>query len=179
MYTSLDSRHQQDFPLSTATNRLHEDDNVVVALRACGTIPAGHKIAAETISPGTPIIKYGHVIGIASKTISAGEHVHTHNVDVSEIACEYAAHRDDGSTEPPAESRTFQGFRRDDGRAATRNYIGIVTTVNCSASVAHHIATSLAPELDDEADQEDKEEQRDRERTARESKRSQDDQVEE
>ena len=95
-YTALDKRHLQDVPLSTATFRLHQDDNVVVALRVHGTIPAGHKIATETISPGTPIIKYGQVIGIASKPVSAGADTALHEAV---------------STEPVASPRTFHGTR--------------------------------------------------------------------
>ena len=97
--------------VSTETIRLHQDDNVVVALRAHGTIPAGHKIASEAISPGTPIIKYGQVIGIASKTVSAGEHVHTHNVDASGTAGEDTALHEAVSTEPVASPRTCHGTR--------------------------------------------------------------------
>ena len=43
-------------------------------------------------------------------------------------------------TEPIAEPATFEGIVRADGRVATRNYLGVLTTVNCSASAARFIA---------------------------------------
>ena len=100
-------------------------------------IPSGHKIATEEIASGSAVRKYGQVIGVATRDIAAGAHVHVQNLAVSDQR-ELAARGAPWSRrEPP---RSFMGYRRADGRAGTRNYIGILTSVNCSATVARHIA---------------------------------------
>lgn len=131
-------------------------DNVVLATTAlpAGThlaalnitlptdIPTGHKIAATAIPKGHPVLKYGHFIGEATQDIAAGEHVHVHNLAFAKHAA-YAA-----ATQPPwtpgKEEHFFQGYRRADGRAATRNYIGVIATVNCSATVVRKITERFA-----------------------------------
>src|SRR5215470_1412413 len=131
--------------------RLHANDNVLVARRALGLgealpefglklraqVPAGHKIAARRIDAGEPVKKYDTVIGRATRTIEAGEHVHTHNLEIVDFD------RDPGFCEdvrpvdyvPEAERATFMGIVRPDGRVATRNFVGIISSVNCSATV--------------------------------------------
>ena len=105
-------------------------------------IPRGHKVALRTLAEGTLVTKYGHVIGVATADIAAGEHVHVHNLampqDAGTLSSGGAGH---GSTpELPADlRRTFQGYRRADGRVGTRNYVGVLTTVNCSATVARQV----------------------------------------
>jgi altronate hydrolase len=141
------------------TIRLSPEDNVMVALnelapdsiiakadiRSRDTIPAGHKVALSQINSGSPIIKYGQTIGLASKNILPGDHVHTHNAVVSSFTRDYAI----GVDARPASMRseknqaTFEGIVRADGQVATRNYIGILATVSCSASVAHFIADAI------------------------------------
>lgn len=143
-----------------ATLRLHESDNVVVARRdlepreivAGGVyvreaIPAGHKIAVMDIASDAAVIKYASPIGIAARSIGAGTHVHTHNVlpQIPERAVSSGANT--ASSLAAQSTRTFRGYVRPDGRIATRNYIGIVTTVNCSASVARLIANSFTPDM--------------------------------
>lgn len=137
-----------------ATIRLGADDDVVIALReldsgtaipeeqlACADrIPAGHKIAVRALAAGQPVRRYGQVIGFATRAIGLGQHVHVHNLEVREVDHDYqfgAAYR---VTEPAPEPATFQGIVRADGRVATRNYIGILATVNCSATVSKYIA---------------------------------------
>jgi arabinonate dehydratase len=134
-----------------ATIRLHPADNVVVAnerlapgihIAAEGTatreaIPAGHKMATVHIAAGDVVRKYGQVIGVATREIVPGTHVHVHNLVVSDLRA------DAGNAAPwrPAQSdRTFMGYRRANGRVGVRNYVGILTSVNCSATVARHIA---------------------------------------
>lgn len=131
--------------------RLHPNDNVVVAARplASGTavgidavcaiepIAMGHKIASCAIPAGSPVIKYGQVIGVATCDIAAGAHVHLQNLAMSELR--RAAER----VQPlrvRESHRTFQGFRRADGRIGVRNYVCVLTSVNCSATVAKMIA---------------------------------------
>ncbi|CUH25754.1 Altronate dehydratase [Jannaschia seosinensis] len=139
------------------TIRLHEIDDVVTATRAlqagqavAGTvtrtlIPSGHKIAVRAVAQGAPIRKYGQVIGYASEDIAPGDQVHTQN-------CAFAAtdHAYDFATDlrpaTNATGDTFMGFRRANGEVGTRNYVAIVTSVNCSATAARRIADAFGPE---------------------------------
>lgn len=136
--------------------RLHPDDNVAVARSAvpAGTpigagdvvtrsdVPAGHKVAIREVRAGEPFLKYNVVIGFAAADIAPGTWVHSHNIAFREFAREYAHGRDFRPVDmvPEAERATFQGIVRPDGRVATRNYIGVVSTVNCSATVAKRVA---------------------------------------
>ena len=142
--------------------RLHANDNVLVArqpiglgqelpefgLRMRAQVPAGHKIAARRIAAGEPVKKYDTVIGAAMRDIEAGEHVHSHNLEIIDFD------RDPGFCEdvrpvdyvPEAERATFMGIVRPDGRVATRNFVGILSSVNCSATVLKHIAAHFTPE---------------------------------
>ena len=139
---------------------LHGDDNVAVALRtleagtsievngvstiAVTSLPAGHKIATRRIVRGSPVIKYRQTIGVALNDIAPGEHVHVHNVGMPEHHAHRAAHIDTGHALAPADRlETFQGFVRADGQVGTRNYIGVIASVNCSASVCHAIADAF------------------------------------
>ena len=142
--------------LSAAVVRLHPDDTVVVAMRdiAAGEpieagavttrepIPRGHKIAVRRVEQGKPVRKFGQIIGAASCRIEAGEHVHTHNLAFVSSQADRSIGGDRRNTPPlPAnETATFEGIVRADGRLATRNYIGILPTVNCSATVARIIS---------------------------------------
>jgi altronate hydrolase len=142
--------------------RLHPDDNVVVARATvpAGTavpverivtrdqVPAGYKIATADLRAGEPIRKYNTIIGFADADIPAGSLVHGHNIAFREFDRDYAFSRDYQPVEliPDAEQATFEGIVREDGRVATRNYIGIIATVNCSATVVHGIADWFTPE---------------------------------
>ena len=133
--------------------RLHPDDGVVIAratllpgaivaegVAAIGRVPAGHKVATRPHAVGEAVIRYGQIIGFATAPIAAGEHVHVHNIGMGDFAKDYAYGQGVTQTQyfdPPA---TFMGIRRPDGRVATRNYIGILTSVNCSAHVADVVA---------------------------------------
>jgi altronate hydrolase len=136
--------------------RLHPDDGVVIAratllpgtpvaegVTATDRIPAGHKVAVRPHAVGEPIRRYGQIIGFATAPIAPGQHVHVQNCGMGDFAKDYAYGVDAKPTEyfdPPA---TFQGIRRPDGRVATRNYIGILTSVNCSAHVASVVADAF------------------------------------
>ena len=139
----------------TKTLRLGEEDNIVVATErmeagaeiSAGVvtrqrIPFGHKIAARSIASGDPVMKFGQIIGFASAPILAGDWVHEHNVVMHDFERDYQiamAARSENIL-PVEEQATFEGFRRANGRAGTRNYVGILTSVNCSASVARFMA---------------------------------------
>ncbi|MGH8805623.1 MAG: UxaA family hydrolase, partial [Polaromonas sp.] len=108
-----------------------------------GLIPAGHKVATRSIAAGEPVRRYNQIIGFASKAIAPGEHVHTHNLnmgpDKGDFARDYAFGAD-VKPEPARREASFMGIKRPDGRVATRNYIGILSSVNCSATAARAIA---------------------------------------
>jgi len=140
--------------------RLNAADDVVIACRELdpGTslmkegvvvrerIPAGHKVATRAIAPGDPVRRYSQVIGFATRPIEAGAHVHVHNLEVRDFARDYAFGEAYCPTEPVREPATFQGIVRADGRVATRNYIGILATVNCSATVSKYVAEAFRGE---------------------------------
>ncbi|AUX68908.1 galactonate dehydratase [Porphyrobacter sp. HT-58-2] len=134
---------------------MHPDDNVALCLDpvaagdalaggviAAETVPSGHKIALRPIAPGEAVRKYGQVIGLASAAIAPGAHVHVHNV-----SAEVGGMRSAAGSAPvpalPARRATFRGYRRASGKVGTRNYIGILTSVNCSANVARAIAAAF------------------------------------
>lgn len=143
--------------------RLSPKDNVVVALEDLvpGTalsgqnvvltqfIPAGHKVAAGPINAGSPVYKYGQVIGFASVSIGPGEHVHTHNLGIRGFTRDHAIATDVHPTDflRAYEQAAFKGFVRSDGKVGTRNYVGVLATVSCSASVARFIAGAFEDNL--------------------------------
>jgi altronate hydrolase len=145
--------------------RIHAADNVVIArqqllggtvvasehITVQGLVPPGHKLAVRAIAPGEPVLRYGQVIGHATQDIAPGQHVHTHNLAFSDFA---RAHEPGAALRPTdyaAEPATFDGIVRADGRVATRNYIGILTSVNCSATAARAIADQFRRDIRPEA----------------------------
>ena len=143
----------------TLTVRLHPNDNVVTAridllpntavagehVACAARIPAGHKIATRPIANGEPVRKYDQIIGFASADIAPGEHVHVHNVEMRDFDRDYAFGADVRPTAfvPEGERASFDGFLRPSGKAGTRNFIGVLSTVNCSATVCHHVAETF------------------------------------
>ena len=135
---------------------LHAEDNTCVAARnlAAGTaitlaernfvlrepIKLGHKIAIRRIARDEPVKKYGQTIGFATTDIEPGSWVHCHNVDLREFQREYAPSTAIPAPPVPITDRTFQGYRRPSGHAGTRNYVAVISNVNCSASVSKYIA---------------------------------------
>ena len=105
-------------------------------------IPKGHKIALKQINKGEKIIKYDQIIGLAEKDISPGEHVHTDNTEFrfSDHDYEFSTSVKLPNFIPEKERPLFNGYKRYDGKVGTRNYIGILTSVNCSATAARNIA---------------------------------------
>ena len=151
------------------TLRLQPGDNVVVAIdtleqgRATGEgiaplarVPKGHKMATAALAKGAPILKFGQVIGFASQDIAPGDWVHEHNVEMQEFARDYG-YAEAARTEivlPMQQRATFEGFRRQSGRVGTRNYLAVLTSVNCSASVARFMVREVERSgvLDDHPD---------------------------
>jgi altronate hydrolase len=143
-------------PLSQVAIRLRPEDNVAVAAQNLGAgleievevgrlvlngrVGLGHKFALRTISKGEAIRKYGQIIGFASQDIAAGTHVHVHNVAADAFERDYAFCRDCPPPPTAAEPRFWMGYDRGDGRYGSRNYIAIISTVNCSASTSKYIS---------------------------------------
>ena len=105
-------------------------------------IPFGHKVCLKSVNKGDPIIKYDQIIGFASKNIQAGEHVHSHNLEFKEFKRDFKVTDKKNIIEEKADT-FFNGIMRDNGDVATRNYIGIVSTVNCSATVTKMIVEKI------------------------------------
>jgi len=136
--------------------RLDAADNVVVARIEipAGTaipnesfttqqpVPLGHKIAARLIAKGEPVLKYNTVIGYASEDLHPGTWMHSHNIVFGETDRDYRFGLDYVPTDllPPEQRATFLGIVREDGRVATRNYLGVFVVGNCGATVARKIA---------------------------------------
>ncbi len=135
---------------------LHADDNVCVAadfldsgcevnaggkfIRLLEPIKMGHKVAIARIGKDQPVRKYGQIIGFATEQIEPGGWVHSHNLAIGDFARDYAPASQTPPRPTPIADRTFMGYRRADGKAGTRNYVAVISTVNCSASVSKYIA---------------------------------------
>ena len=142
------------------TVRLDSTDNVVTAVRGLNKgerveganlqddVPAGHKVATAAVEVGEPLIKYAQVIGYASELIKPGQHVHVHNVAFrnTEHDYEFSTNVQPVTPLPENERATFEGFRRPNGKVGTRNFIGVLTSVNCSATAARTIAQAFGPD---------------------------------
>jgi altronate hydrolase len=145
--------------------RIHPADDVVIArqqlvggarleelgITVIGLVPPGHKIAVRAIAQGAPVRRYNQIIGTAKQAIAAGQHVHTHNLEFSSFARDYAPTTGTHATQFVETPATFMGIKRADGRVATRNYIGVLTSVNCSATVARAIADHFRRDIHPEA----------------------------
>jgi altronate hydrolase len=142
------------------------DDNVVVVLesivagsniggvKVASDIPSGHKVAIKAIPQGAAIIKYGYPIGEATAAIAPGEHVHVHNTKtrLSE-AVDYTYEPVPAPVLPHGlEGKTFQGYRRANGRVGTRNEIWIINTVGCVNRTAERIAAEATRTLSGKTD---------------------------
>jgi altronate hydrolase len=140
--------------------RLSPNDDVVIAARplAAGNriedegvvcldaIPAGHKLATRAVQKGRPVKRYDQIIGFATADILPGQHVHSHNLAFEAFERTSEVGTDLKTVAAPKEQATFMGYVRADGRLATRNYIGVISTVNCSASVSKYVAAHFTPE---------------------------------
>jgi len=149
---------------SSLTIRLHPADDVVIArsqlvggttlidesVVVTGLVPPGHKVATRAVRAGAPVRRYNQIIGFASRDIAPGEHVHLHNLAMGAFDRDYAFGVDAKPTARIEPAATFMGIVRRDGtnagKVATRNYIGILSTVNCSATVARGIADHFTRE---------------------------------
>ena len=152
--------------MSAPSIRIHAADNVVIARRqllggtvlaeegglvVAGLVPPGHKLATAAIAPGEAVRRYNQVIGHATQAIAPGQHVHSHNLAFANFERAHEVGVAAQATRYEAEPATFQGIVRADGRVATRNYIGVLTSVNCSATAARAIADQFRRDIRPEA----------------------------
>ena len=145
--------------MADAIIRLHATDNLVIALADLakgavadglelpGPVPRGHKLATRAIAKGEIVLRYGQSIGQATEDIPAGGHIHSHNLGMGPHSADYAIGQQ-ATPLPPLPAREFMGYHRSDGQVGTRNYIGILTSVNCSGSVARFIAEAAERDPD-------------------------------
>ncbi len=115
-------------------------DNITLSSR----IGMGHKVALKPIKKGEAVYKYGQTIGFASKDIAPGDWVHVQNVGADAFERDYAFCRDCPPKTVATHTRTFMGYDRgsdrpDPFRYGTRNYIAVISTVNCSAQTSKYI----------------------------------------
>jgi altronate dehydratase len=136
--------------------KLHERDNVAVApmnipentklefeIISKNMIPFGHKIALSKIEKNSLIYKYGQIIGLASQNILPGEHIHSHNIAFKHFEKKSLIKKQTNNESKKLDDIYFDGFKRKNGKSGTRNYIGLLSTVNCSATVVKKIAESI------------------------------------
>lgn len=134
---------------------LHPADTVGIARKAIAAgwaipggvarsdISAGHKVALSAHAVGQKVLRYGQIIGFASAPIAVGDHVHEHNLVIGDFARDHAIGADRLPPAPHVTGKGFLGYRRADGRVGTRNFVGILTSVNCSAHVALTVARAF------------------------------------
>jgi altronate hydrolase len=144
---------------SIAAVHVNPADNVAIATRPLaqgellqagpfsvtltGPVKMGHKIALVGLKKGERVIRYGQTIGFATTDIAPGDWIHSHNLAAQVFAREYDYATDIPADPTPITDRTFQGYRRADGRAGTRNYLAVLSSVNCSAHVAKLISRRI------------------------------------
>jgi len=145
--------------------RIHPADDVVIArhqlvggttladegVTVVGLVPPGHKVAVRAIRAGQAVRRYNQIIGVAKVDIAPGQHVHTHNLEFTDFARDYAVGANVRTTDYARQPAQFMGIVRPDGQVATRNYIGVLTSVNCSATVARAIADHFRRDIHPEA----------------------------
>ena len=134
--------------------QLDPSDNVATAIQqvaagvegALETIPRGQKMAVSSISKGAEVRKYANLIGYAAEDIPAGALVHSHNLEYRNISRPYEFSTNLRDVPEPVTQDTFLGYKRPNGSVGTRNYVAVLTSVNCSATAARRIAEHFTPE---------------------------------
>lgn len=139
---------------------LHTNDDVLIATQqllpghlagqaqvpVTDLVPSGHKLAAHNVQTGQPVRRYNQIIGFATSDILAGQHIHSHNLGMGEFERDYAIGQGINALPKPAQPATFMGYQRNNGKVGTRNYIAVIASVNCSATVVRAIARHFTPE---------------------------------
>jgi altronate hydrolase len=139
---------------SPAAIKLNPADDVMIAcrelevgtelpgtgIRCSARIPSAHKVAVKAVAKDAPVRRYNQIIGFATADINPGDHVHSHNLGMHSFERDYAYGQDVKPIDYFAQQATFDGIVRKDGTIATRNYIGVISTVNCSATVTRAVS---------------------------------------
>jgi len=158
---SIERQSNMSSVASSPLLKLHPEDNIAIARNSVAEnqtcafsetesvttredIDLGHKVAIQQIAKGAPIRKFGQLIGFATSDIEPGDWIHGHNLEAGKLSLDYAYSSDVPAAPKPIEGRTFMGYRRPNGKAGTRNYLAIISTVNCSATASKYIAQELA-----------------------------------
>ena len=159
------SAPERPLPAGQALVVLAQSDNVAVAARyvrkgelvgensaqvvAARNIPRGHKVALREIEKDGVVRKYAQAIGYAATRISPGELVHEHNLYYRTSELDYRFCEDAKPTKmvEPDKRSAFQGYRRAGGQVGTRNYVAVISSVNCSATAVRRIADHFSPEV--------------------------------
>jgi altronate hydrolase len=137
-----------------AAIKLNPNDDVMIAcrelevgteipgtgIRCSARIPSAHKVAVRAVVKDAPVRRYNQIIGFATADINPGDHVHSHNLGMHSFERDYAYGQDVKPIDYFVQQATFDGIVRQDGRIATRNYIGVISTVNCSATVTRAVS---------------------------------------
>lgn len=126
--------------VAVANGRIEAGTSLPGGAKAEIAIDPGHKVAIKQITAGDAVIKYAQAIGRATEDIAPGQHIHSHNLVFESgrmpvVPPSEPVHATDADL-----ARTFMGYRRADGRAGTRNFVGIIASVNCSTTVCRSIA---------------------------------------
>jgi altronate hydrolase len=139
----------QNDNVAVAVSNLAPGDEAARGVSVRQRVMRGHKVALAAIETGAPVVKFGQIIGFASVPIAAGDWVHEHNCWMGPEGGAFERDYDFGSGVipvdfvPDGQRARFDGYRRSNGRVGTRNYVGILTSVNCSASVARFIVEAV------------------------------------
>ncbi len=140
--------------------RLHANDDVLIAAQQLtpgmhveneqisvrDLIPPGHKMAAHDLRAGDAVRRYNQIIGFAKTGIAAGQHVHVHNLGMGEFERDYGIGREVHDLPKTDRLATFMGYKRPNGKVGTRNYLAVIASVNCSATVTRAIANHFTQE---------------------------------
>ena len=106
-------------------------------------VAAGHKIARADIAEGADVLKFGQVIGYATRPIAVGEHVHVHNCGFGAHDQDYRVGADLAAAQaaiPRVAAAEFLGYRRANGQALYQLFMydpnGIKIELNYDAAEA-------------------------------------------
>ena len=133
--------------VAVANGRIEPGTELPGGVKALSAIDPGHKVAILPIKAGEAVVKYAQAIGRATEDIAPGTHIHSHNLVFESGRMPVVPPSDPVQASDRDKARTFMGYRRADGRAGTRNFVGIIASVNCSTTVCRAIAERANREL--------------------------------
>jgi len=118
-------------------------------IRLIDDVPQGHKVALDDLRAGTPVLRYGEVIGYADADIARGQWIHEGLLRMpdSPSLADISYVPRPAPVLTPLEGYTFEGYRNKDGSVGTRNVLGINTSVQCVAGVGNVVLRRIKQEL--------------------------------